>query len=149
MSTLRTITQQTITAVLAGLLLPLLAHAVDNTPPLPNDALQQRYHQLTRELRCMQCQNESLADSNVGLAADLRLQVRELLIAGKSNGEIREHMASRYSDFILFRPRFSWGTSWLWGLPAMLLLAGGVAVWRVQRRRQALLAEDHTAVDES
>jgi cytochrome c-type biogenesis protein CcmH len=125
----------------------MLAAAVDMTPPLPTPELQQRYQDLTHELRCMQCQNEALADSTVGLAADLRLQVRELLIAGKTDEEIRDHMADRYSEFILFRPRMNWRNAWLWGLPAMLLLAGGVVVWRIQRQRSALAATDTAPID--
>ena len=70
----------------------------------------------------MQCQNESIADSPVDLAADLRAQVREQLLAGKSDDEVRAWMAARYGDFILFRPRFSWRNAWLWGAPAALLL---------------------------
>ena len=76
----------------------------------------------------MQCQNESIADSPVDLAADLRNQVREQLLAGKSDEEIRNWMAARYGDFILFRPRYSWRNAWLWGAPAALLLLGAVGV---------------------
>ena len=102
--------------------------AVDTMPPLPDPELQQRYYELTHELRCMQCQNESLADSPVGLAADLRLQVRELLLAGQSDEQIRDHMVARYGEFILFRPRMSWRNAWLWALPGVLMLVG--LAWR-------------------
>jgi cytochrome c-type biogenesis protein CcmH len=120
------------------------AHAVDNVAPLPDPVLRQRYAELTHELRCMQCQNESLADSQVGLAADLREQVRELLLAGQSDEEIRDHMAARYGDFILFRPRVNWRNAWLWGLPAILMLAGALIAWRVLRAR-ARHADDDAA----
>jgi cytochrome c-type biogenesis protein CcmH len=100
------------------------AWAVDPTE-LPDPALQARYVALTHELRCMQCQNESLADSPVDLAADLRREVRELLLAGKSDDQIRAWMSARYGDFILFRPRYSLRNAWLWGAPAALLLIGG------------------------
>jgi cytochrome c-type biogenesis protein CcmH len=90
------------------------ALAVDSTPPLPNPVLQQRYLALTHELRCMQCQNESLADSPVGLASDLRRDVRELLQAGQSDDQIRDHMVARYGEFILLRPRMNWRNAWLW-----------------------------------
>jgi cytochrome c-type biogenesis protein CcmH len=96
----------------------------------------------------MQCQNEALADSNVSLAADLRLQVRELLVAGKTDDEIRDHMVARYSEFILFRPRMNWRNAWLWSAPALLLLAGVVAAVRVVRRRAALLPTDQSSLDE-
>ena len=118
------------------------ASAVDTTAPLPNSALQQRYYLLTHELRCMQCQNEALADSPVSLAADLRLQVRELLLAGKTDDEIRDHMVARYGEFILFRPRMVWRNAWLWGAPAVLMGIGLVVGWRVLRARARLVDND-------
>jgi cytochrome c-type biogenesis protein CcmH len=118
-----------------------LAWAVDPTQ-LPDPALQARYAALTHELRCMQCQNESLADSPVELAADLRRQVRDQLLAGKSDDEVRAWMVSRYGDFILFRPRYSLRNAWLWGTPVALLLIGAFVCWRVLRARTALLAAD-------
>ena len=133
---------------LAGLLLLApLAEALDTTV-LPDPALQARYVALTHELRCMQCQNESIADSPVDLAADLRNQVREQLLAGKSDEEIRNWMAARYGEFILFRPRYSWRNAWLWGAPAALLLGGAWAAWRIVRRRTELLAGDQEPLEE-
>jgi cytochrome c-type biogenesis protein CcmH len=121
--------------------------AVDPTQ-LPDPALQARYVALTHELRCMQCQNESLADSPVDLAADLRRQVRELLLAGKSDEEVRAWMAARYGDFILFRPRYSLRNAWLWGAPVALLVIGALVCWRVVRQRTTLLAADQDPVEE-
>lgn len=132
---------------LAFLLSALGALALD-TNVLPDPALQARYVALTHELRCMQCQNESIADSPVDLAADLRNQVREQLLAGKSDDEIRSWMAARYGDFILFRPRYSWRNAWLWGAPAALLLLGAAVCWRILRRRTQLLATDLDPVEE-
>jgi cytochrome c-type biogenesis protein CcmH len=123
------------------------AFAVDPTQ-LADPALQARYVALTHELRCMQCQNESLADSPVDLAADLRREVRDLLLAGKSDDEVRAWMAARYGDFILFRPRYSLRNAWLWGAPAVLLLVGAWVSWRVVRQRSTFLAADHEAVEE-
>ena len=123
------------------------AWAVDPTQ-LPDPALQARYEALTHELRCMQCQNESLADSPVDLAADLRRQVRDLLLAGKSDEEVRGWMAARYGDFILFRPRYSLRNAWLWGAPAALLLVGALVSWRVVRQRTTLLATDQAPLEE-
>jgi len=117
------------------------AFAIDTTQ-LADPALQARYESLTHELRCMQCQNQSIADSPVGLAADLRREVAEQLDAGRSDDEVREYMAARYGDFILFRPRFSARTAWLWTLPGLLLLGGGIIAWRVVRGRAALVASD-------
>ena len=123
------------------------AWAVDPTE-LPDPNLQARYVALTHELRCMQCQNESLADSPVDLAADLRHEVRNQLLAGKSDEEIRAWMTARYGDFILFRPRYSLRNAWLWGSPAALLLIGAVVCWRVVRNRTTLLAADHEPLEE-
>ena len=121
--------------------------AVDPTQ-LSDPKLQARYVELTHELRCMQCQNESLADSPVDLAADLRREVRDLLLAGKSDEEIRGWMAARYGDFILFRPRYSLRNAWLWGAPAVLLLVGAWVSWRIVRQRTTLLSTDQEPVDE-
>ena len=123
------------------------AWAVDPTQ-LPDPALQARYEALTHELRCMQCQNESLADSPVDLAGDLRRQVRELLLAGKSDAEVRDWMAARYGDFILFRPRYSLRNAWLWGAPAALLLIGALVAWRIVRQRTVLLNTDQEPLEE-
>jgi cytochrome c-type biogenesis protein CcmH len=123
------------------------AAAVDTTPPLPDPQLQQRYYELTHELRCMQCQSEALADSQVSLAADLRLQVRELLLAGQSDDQIRDHMVARYGEFILFRPRMTWRNAWLWGAPSLLMLVGLVVAWRVLRARARLVDADESGAD--
>jgi cytochrome c-type biogenesis protein CcmH len=132
----------------SGLMLFALGAGALDTNVLPDPALQARYVALTHELRCMQCQNEAIADSPVDLAADLRNQVREQLLAGKSDEEIRSWMAARYGDFILFRPRYSWRNAWLWGAPAALLLLGAVVCWRILRKRTQLLASDLDPVEE-
>jgi cytochrome c-type biogenesis protein CcmH len=124
-----------------------LAVAIDTTPPLPDPVLQQRYFELTHELRCMQCQSEALADSSVGLAADLRVQVRELLLAGQSDDQIRDHMVARYGEFILFRPRMTWRNAWLWGAPSLLMVIGVVIAWRILRGRARLADADASGAD--
>jgi cytochrome c-type biogenesis protein CcmH len=137
-------------ALLLGLLLALVGVptlAVDPTE-LPDPALQARYRALTHELRCMQCQNQSIADSPVGLAADLRREVRDMLLAGKSDAEIREFMVARYGDFILFRPRLSPRTAWLWAAPGILLVVGAIVAARIVRRRSALAATDDELIEE-
>ncbi len=86
----------------------------------------------------MQCQNESLADSPVGLASDLRRDVREQILAGATDEQIRDLMVSRYGDFILFRPRLNARTAWLWFAPGVLMIVGlliGVRVLRDRQRR--------------
>jgi cytochrome c-type biogenesis protein CcmH len=136
-------------ASLAGLLAPLRsALAVDSTPPLPNPALQQRYLVLTHEFRCMQCQGEALADSNVSLAAEVRLEVHDLLLQGLTDQQIRDHMVARYGEFILYRPPMSWRNAWLWGAPPALMLIGALVAWRVLRARQALSDQDHSELGE-
>jgi cytochrome c-type biogenesis protein CcmH len=117
------------------------ARAVDPTQ-MPDPVLQERYLSLTHELRCMQCQNEAIADSPVDLAADLRRQVRDMLLAGKSDDDVRAWMVARYGDFILFRPRFSLRNAWLWGAPGALLLIGAFVSWRIVRARATLVAGD-------
>jgi cytochrome c-type biogenesis protein CcmH len=140
----------TLLALCGALAFGALALAIDTTPPLPDPVLQQRYYQLTHEMRCMQCQSEALADSSVGLAADLRVQVRELLLAGQSDDQVRDHMVARYGEFILFRPRMIWRNAWLWAAPTVLMLIGLAVGWRVVRARARLVdSELASANDES
>jgi cytochrome c-type biogenesis protein CcmH len=122
-------------------------HGIDATS-IADPALEARYLELTHELRCMQCQNESIADSPVGLASDLRREVRNMLLAGNTDEDVRSYMVSRYGEFILFRPRFSVRNAWLWFAPPLFLLIGlGVAV-RVVRQRAALAATDPNVPDD-
>ena len=142
MSARRQVSAARILACLLLALAPLGARAIDMTAPLPDPVQQQRYTALIHELRCMQCQNEALADSNVSLAADLRAQVRDLIAAGKSDDEVRDYLVARYGEFILFRPRMSLRNLWLWAAPLVLLVAGAVMAVRILRRRAALLVDD-------
>jgi cytochrome c-type biogenesis protein CcmH len=96
----------------------------------------------------MQCQNEAIADSPVDLAADLRREVRDMLLAGKSDDDVRNFMAARYGDFILFRPRFAPRTAWLWLAPGVLLLVGAFVSWRIVRARIALVPGDNQPLEE-
>jgi cytochrome c-type biogenesis protein CcmH len=132
-----------------GLACVPLARAVDSTPPLPDPVQQQRYLGLTHELRCMQCQNESLADSPVGLAADLRRDVREQIVAGRTDEQIRDQMVARYGEFILFRPRMNLRNLWLWAAPFVLMLVGAIIAVRVVRARSAQIGPDDEPVDPS
>ncbi len=136
---------------LAGLLLlaSLPIVAIDVTV-LPNAELQARYKALTHELRCMQCVNNTIADSPVGLAADLRRQVAEQLVAGRSDDEIRAYMVQRYGDVILFEPPVNSSTLWVWLTPLVALLGGiAVAIVVVRRRSKLVLADDSIVDDES
>ena len=137
-------------ATCAALLLSLVANLAGAVDPveLSDPALQARYRDLSHELRCMQCQNQSIADSPVGLAGDLRREVRELLVAGRSDDEIREYMRDRYGDFILFRPVFSARTAWLWLAPSVLMLGGLMVAVRIVRRRSTIAAAGGSDDDE-
>ena len=105
---------------------------------LQNPALQLRFERITKELRCLVCQNESIADSNVELASDLRRQVREMLVGGKSDDAIFGFMTDRYGEFVRFAPPLSPKTALIWGAPFAMLLLGGVIVYRVARQRSRM-----------
>ena len=113
------------------------AFAIDTERAFEDPVLQQRYENITRELRCLVCQNETIADSNATLAGDLRREVREMIAAGKSDDDIRQFMIDRYGDFVLYRPRLTAVNFLLWAAPVLLLLGGAFAAVRVVRRRAA------------
>jgi len=98
-------------------------------------ALDVRLKKLEEELRCLVCQNQSLADSTAPLAEDLRREVRQLAVAGKSDEEIKQYLVARYGDFVLYRPPVKSTTWLLWFGPFVLLAAGGVIWWLILRRR--------------
>lgn len=131
--------------LIAGLFANHMAWCDDTV--MPTAELQARYDGLTHELRCMTCQNQSIADSPVGLASDLRRDVSEQLRAGKTDDEIRAWMVNRYGTFILFRPPFDASTGWVWLAPLILLLLGGFMAWRIVRQRKSLVATDDSAVE--
>ena len=118
-----------------------VAWAIDPTE-MPTPELQARYEGLTHELRCVQCQDNSIADSPAGIAGDLRREVRDLLLAGKSDDDVRSFMLARYGDFVLYRPRFAPKTAWVWLTPGILLVVGTLVAWRVVRRRAQLVSAD-------
>ena len=99
-----------------------------------NTTEEQRFHALVTELRCVMCQNQSLADSNAQIAHDLRREVLTLMRQGKSDDDIRSYLVARYGEFVLYKPRIEATTWLLWFGPAVLLLAGGFLVARVVRR---------------
>jgi cytochrome c-type biogenesis protein CcmH len=112
-----------------------LAQASDPAPlEFTDRAEEQRFHALVSELRCVMCQNQSLADSDAQIAHDLRREVLNLMRAGRSDDEIRQFLVERYGEFVLYRPRVGASTWLLWFGPALLLLAGGFVVARVVRR---------------
>jgi cytochrome c-type biogenesis protein CcmH len=101
-----------------------------------NSDLDKRVAALAEELRCLVCQNQTLADSHAPLAVDLRNEIRDQLAKGASEREVREFMVARYGDFVLYRPPFKASTALLWGGPFLLLLAGAVLLYRMLRRRR-------------
>lgn len=123
------------------------AHAIAPTR-MPTPALEARYQKLIHGFRCMQCQDESLANSPVSLAADMRRQIRQMLLAGATDQQIRNFFVSRYGYFILFKPPFVLKTAWLWLAPGVLLLTGALSAAWVIRRRAALAATDDEPIDD-
>ena len=129
----------------AGVMLALLmlsafcyAQASDPTPLQFTDGAQEtRFHQLTAELRCVMCQNQSLADSNAQIAHDLRREVLDLMNEGKSDEEIKRFLVDRYGEFVLYRPDVAGSTWLLWFGPLLLLLIGAAVVCRIVRKRGA------------
>ena len=114
---------------------------------MPTPEQQKRYDGMIHELRCMQCQNQSIADSPVGLAEDLRRDVREQIIAGKTDQEIRDSMVARYGNVILFRPPFQASTAWVWLAPFLLLILGVFVAVRIVRQRASMVAGDDSVVE--
>jgi cytochrome c-type biogenesis protein CcmH len=134
-------------ALLLGLVLALPALAID---PLPfRDAEQEaRFRALTAELRCVMCQNQSLADSNAMIAQDLRREVFELMQQGKTDQEIKDFLAERYTEFVLYDPPLTLDNLLLWAGPVVLLLIGAITVAVVVARRRRGLEKAPPVPDE-
>lgn len=109
--------------------------AIDKQGPLPTPEMQARYEHLTNELRCLVCQNQTVADSNADLAKDLRRQTREMILAGRTDEEIKKYMTDRYGEFVLYRPPLNTHTVLLWAAPGLLLLVGAAVAFSIIRRR--------------
>ncbi len=126
---------------LIALLASAPSWAVQPDEILSDPALEARARAISRELRCMVCQNESIDDSEAPLAHDLRVLVRERLKAGDSDQQIINFLVSRYGEFVLLRPPLSWHTAALWGTPPALVLLGIIMIVVVERRRRATSAQ--------
>jgi cytochrome c-type biogenesis protein CcmH len=111
------------------------AHAVQPDEIMSDPAQEARARDLSRGLRCMVCQNQSIDDSAAPLARDLRLLVRERISAGDSNQQVLDFLVARYGDFVLLKPPFETSTLPLWLLTPLLLTGGGLALWGYSRRR--------------
>ena len=114
---------------------PLAAHAVQPDEVMADPAKEARARELSRELRCMVCQNQSIDDSDAPLAKDLRLIVRERLEKGDSDTAVLDYVVARYGEFVLLRPVFALHTLLLWLTPVLAVLLGGLGIWRLARRR--------------
>ncbi|HSO48268.1 MAG TPA: cytochrome c-type biogenesis protein [Rhizobiaceae bacterium] len=123
---------------------PVLAVKPDEV--LSDPALEARARALSAHLRCMVCQNQSIDDSDAELARDLRVLVRERLVAGDSDGEVIDYLVSRYGEFVLLKPRFSWQNLALWATPAVVLIIGAAAFAAYSRRRAAPAGKATTAL---
>ena len=119
------------------------AHAVQPYEIMSDPAKESRARDLSRELRCMVCQNQSIDDSEAPLARDLRLLVRERIAAGDSDAQVIDFLVARYGEFVLLKPRLEPHTLLLWLLPPLALAGGGLALWMHSRRRaKSAAAED-------
>ena len=113
-----------------------VANSTDARPLVFRDTAEEaRFRNLVSELRCVMCQNQSLADSDAMIAHDLRRQVLAMLREGKSDAQVKDFLVARYSDFVLYRPALEPRNWLLWFGPGLLVLAGGVVVWRIVRSR--------------
>jgi len=124
-------------ALLIALAAPTAALAVEPDEILRDPALEARARNLSSELRCLVCQNQSIDDSAAPLARDLRLLVRERLSAGDSDSQVLNFLVARYGEFVLLKPRFELHNLLLWGLPPVVLVAGMIALFVMARRRQS------------
>ena len=121
---------------LLALIAPGAALAVQPDEMLKNPVLEARARNLSQELRCMVCQNQSIDDSEASLARDLRLLVRERLMQGDSDKQVLDFLVARYGEFVLLKPRFEPQTLLLWGIPPLSFLGGLVVLLVMARRRQ-------------
>jgi len=131
-------------AAIALLSVGLSSWAIDPEPEFADPALQAQYQSLIREVRCLVCQNQTIADSNAALAADLRREIARLLNEGGSREDVTDFLVARYGDFILYRPPLQPSTWTLWGAPFVLLGIGAIVVLRIvrSRARQSLAGDD-------
>jgi len=127
------------------------AQAVKPDEVLQDPALEARARALSEGLRCMVCQNQSIYESDADLARDLRILVRQRLVAGDTDQQVMDYIVSRYGEFVLLKPRFSLRNALLWGTPVLLLLVGGLFIIVSARSRRpastTLSAEEQAALD--
>jgi cytochrome c-type biogenesis protein CcmH len=146
---------RTILAVLLTLWLALPALAVNPDEILADSALEARARTISATLRCLVCQNESIDDSNADLAREIRLIVRERLVAGDTDEQVAQYLVDRYGEFVLLKPVFAPHTLVLWAAAPLVLVIGGIAIVIAARRKRAmgvpaegLTADEQQALDE-
>jgi cytochrome c-type biogenesis protein CcmH len=122
-------------ALAVALMIGCPAYAVQPDEIMADPGKEARARELSRELRCMVCQNQSIDDSEAPLARDLRLLVRERIASGDSDSQVIDFLVARYGEFVLLKPRFNPHTLLLWLLPPLALVGGGLALWSYNRRR--------------
>lgn len=115
-----------------------LALAIDPSERLPDPQQQALYEQITAEVRCLVCQNQAIADSTAPLAADLRREIRRMIIAGDDEDRIKDFLVDRYGGYVLYKPRFQAWNTVIWLAPAALLIIGLIAVARFASKRAAM-----------
>jgi cytochrome c-type biogenesis protein CcmH len=123
-----------------------VAHAVQPDEIMSDPAKEARARDLSRELRCMVCQNQSIDDSEAPLARDLRILVRERIAAGDSDAQVIDFLVARYGEFVLLKPRLNSHTWLLWLLPPLVLAGGGFSLWVYSRRRRKSDGEEDAAL---
>ncbi len=122
--------------VFLGVCGPVLA--IDAELPIADPEQRELYDRLTNEVRCLVCQNQTIADSNAALALDLRREIRDMVEAGQSEADIKVFLTDRYGEFVLYRPRWSGATAVLWLAPIILVLMGATWLWRIVQRRSGM-----------
>jgi len=130
------------------LLAPCPAHAVRPDEMLRDPVQEARARDISKELRCLVCRNQSVDDSDADLAHDLRVLVRERITAGDSNHQVIDYVRARYGDYVLLRPRFKYDTWLLWGGPFVMLLLGGLGLARFLRRQAVATPPPPLSADE-
>lgn len=130
---------------IALMLMPSALYAVQPDEIMSDPAQEARARNLSRELRCMVCQNQSIDDSDAPLARDLRLLVRERIAAGNTDQQVMDFLVARYGEFVLLKPRVESRTLLLWLVPPLVLAGGGLALWLGNRRRNRAAASEEGA----
>ncbi len=128
--------------LIVALFVSLTAMAIDTGVAFEDPEMQARYENIISEVRCLVCQNQTIKDSNVFLASDLRREIRRMMVEGMSDTEIADFLVARYGDFVLYNPRKSGRTLILWITPALLVGVGGIVLVRVVRDRMKMPIDD-------